>query len=241
MSSSLRKLQRIGLTPQRGVMPAPSIFKRGSLRGSERPLVMQFVGLQTVSFAFRTIPTVGTVIPAGMSAWYGLAQWNSPDDFGQQVMLNGYRVELGPTNPGANGDSEYPLPDDVVSFGTEEGTGAAIVIGRNLGIRPGVWAAGPNNIPYVEQVFGVSTTPPQDRVVLHFAPGRLDDLPRPSIFRNAQSTPLAIVLGQGSTLDVALVVRGIQISGQTKPIGVLTRCYGELQLASTQTIGEIQE
>lgn len=236
------RLSRHGIKQRIGKVPARSIFPAGSLRGAERPLVMQFPGAQILPFHFRSIPLANPTIAAGSSAWYGLASWRVPDDTGQQLALTGYRLELSATNPTPDVDTDYTVAGNVAAWGTTFGTGAAIVVGLNLPVKQGVWGSGPATIPYVEATTVRSAfEKPNERFVFHFAPGKISDNPQPAVYRTNQTTPLAVLLPNGARLDVALVVRRSQINGVTKTDGIIGRCYGELLVASMLTRGDFIE
>lgn len=222
-----------GITTRRGDVPARSIYPNGSLRGAERPLVMQFPELAVLRFGFRSIPLAAPSIAAGASAWYGIKSWRIPDDIGQQMFLNGVRIELGACNPTPAADADYTTVGNVAAWGTINGTGAAIVVGINTGASEGTWTSGPSNIPFVETTANGLSGGPDGMMVFHFPPGKQEDSPQPAVFRTNTTTPLAIPLGQGMRLDVALVLRRAYVNGVTKSDGIIGRCFGELYLAKT--------
>lgn len=236
-------LQRLGLRSKVGAVPPRSVFPSGSLRGAERPLLMQFPGGLWLAFSMRNVPVQAPSIAAGSSAWYGLASWSIPDDL-PQAALCGYRIEAGPTNPTPAADADYSSTANMAAWGNTSGTGAALVIGLNLPVQAGAWSSGPANVPFVEPPgAGANTTrsTATDRLIFHFAPGKLEDSPLPMIYRSNQSTPVAVLLPAGARLDVALVVRRSSVHGVVKSIGIVGRVYGELLVASTLTRGDFTE
>lgn len=213
-----------------GTQSPASIYPPASLRGQERPLVMQYPLLRVAPFGFRSIPLDGTAIAASCSAWYGLKRL-TPDSVGQQFFLNGYQAVLSACNVTPAADSEYAAADQA-AWGTVDGTGAAIVIGTNLPVTPGAWTSGPNNVFGVE-LNVVDMPAVTNNIVLHFPPGKQEDAPRPALYQSTQTTPLAIMVPQGATLDVALVVRRAQVNGITKIDGIIGRVFGQLFLSGT--------
>lgn len=224
----------------RGNINPGSMFPPGSLRATERPLNAQFTPLQVLTVRVRNIPINNPTIAAGTSAWYGLKSWRVGENL-RPCFFNGYRFELSATNPTAAVDSDYTTAGNIAAWGNADGYGAAVVIGINLGINEGQWSSGPNNIPFVETAVGAEGVGPAERFVLHFAPGSQGDTPRPFVSRVSQTTPLAIVLGERTSLDVALVVRQSQVNGVTRSDGIIGRIFGEIYLSMLQADREVPQ
>lgn len=188
------------------VPPAPeaSIFPRGSLRGAERPLLHQFIGLQRIPVAVRSIFYDGTTCAANRCLWFGLADW-TPDEIGQETALVGYRTELGPTN---NTTTDPAFPGAKL-WGTASGEAAALVFGFDLPVTAGVWVDGPP-VPFAAEVNAIAPNIFADRVpwqVHTFAQGALVDASPSIVYRTQQTTPLAELLTGNSRFSVAVAFR----------------------------------
>ena len=228
-----------GVRIDRGDVPPRSIVPPGSMRRRERPIAEQFTGIRVLRTGFRAITLNAPSIAAGSSAWFGLGSWRFPDDTGQQMYLVGYRVELGPTNPAGLGTPGF---DDIsnVSWGAVDGSGAAVVVGRNLPCQVNTWSSGPSGIPFVETNAGILPGGPSEDLVFHFATGNVSVSSTSAVgttYRASFSTPLSMILGQSSRLDVALVVSRLGVNNKTGDL--VGRCYVELYLAPTLISGEI--
>lgn len=241
MRGGTPRFDRNGIRFSQGsVVSPPSRFEPGATRTLERDLNLQFVPFASLDFGFQNIPLVGTAIAAG-SAWYGLKRWVIGRDV-PPCFWNGWRVELSACNPVAAVDSDHSEEAlNVAAFGTAEGFGAAIVMGINLTCSPGSWSAGPGDVPLVETTSGSFGSGPNERAVAHFAKGTIGDTIKPFVVRTAQTTPVNVLLTDGMKLDVALVVRRAQVDGITKSVGILSHCFGELNLSMLHSQREVPQ
>ncbi len=146
------------------------------------------------------------------SAWFGLQRVRIPKDFGQEILLYGVSVDLAPPDTDGTGGA------GAIGWGTTRGTGAAIVIGMDLPIQLGSWRQGPGSIPRVET--GATTSGPlTDRRqaawidTFNFPSGKLSDTTPTRLIHSRNYSPAVYRITNNHSLDVALVVRGTQLSG----------------------------
>lgn len=243
-------LDRLGIRSRVGPVPARSSFPAGSLRGAERPLLHQFIGTQTLTFSARSIrwPGTGTFAapPTGSLAWYTLASWTIPDDIGQEAALVGYRLELGATNYNAATQNDRQFASGL-TWGTQDGYGAAVVVGVNIPGALNTWSNGPL-VPFVANptTGGTQNNLSQSNsapwLTFHYAPGSLGDTSPQIVYRLNQTTPLATLLTGGTRLSVACVFRQADPTTWGASAGdIPVRIHGELTLASTITRGQYTE
>lgn len=207
-------LRQFGFRPNNG--GAPGAARRGSPGASV--LVDLFPTYSRVVCGFEAITVAnGTAAPAsGSSAWYGLAKLNIPDEVNQPVFLDYAAATLSPTNPSATGTN--------LVWGELNGTGAAIVVGLNLPSQLNAWTAAPVYVPGVENstngnLFADTVSP--YAAFFQFPNGDNDDTAPARVFLPEPMGKVAFRIPEGSTLDVALVVRGSQVvnsSGSDKTL-----------------------
>jgi len=190
-------------------------------RWARSDLIDRFPGLDFKGpFGFTQIGVVNPTIAAGGSAWYKFASIRVPGDTGQQVGLIGWDLQLLPTDNAGQGD-EGDAGATALTWGTARGHGAAIVIGANLPGDYQTWSNGPANILGVETSgLGVlsSRLAPSYAACITFPPGKLNDTIPSKLYKERSYKPYIYRLGQGDTLDAALVVRRASITGLTKTL-----------------------
>lgn len=79
------------------------------------------------------IPAASPAVPAGMSAWYGIMDFDPVQFFGMEGAVAGAWWELLPT---------YHDDPTNVKWGNKFGQGAALVIDENLPVKLGEWTSG---------------------------------------------------------------------------------------------------
>ena len=238
-----QNLDRLGLaTPITPERPQSSIFPRGSLRGAQRPLLHQFIGLQRLTVAARSLYHDATTCAAGRCLWYGLGEL-TPQKVGQELALVGYRTELGPTN---NTTTDPTFPGSK-TWGTASGEAAALVFGFDLPVRPQTWVDGPP-VPFAVEVSTIAANVWTDRVgwqVHTFAQGALSDASPSIVYRTQQTTPLAELMTGNKAFGVALVFRRQSLTalgGMGAAAGFLpVRVQCEFTLAGTITQQDFAE
>lgn len=235
-TSAPPSLRREGFRPITPEAPPGSMFPRGSLRSAERPLLHQFIGLQRLPIAARSIYYDGTTCAANRCLWYGLGEW-TPADVGQESALVGYRTELGPTN-NTTTDPAFP---GAKTWGTATGEAAALVFGFDLPSKVGAWIDGPP-VPFAVEVSGAAPNVWDQRVswqVHTFAQGALVDASPSIVYRTQQTTPLAELLVGNGRFGVAIAFRRQSLTalgGMGAALGFLpVRIQAEFILAGRMT------
>lgn len=179
-------------------------------------------------------------VPDGQHGWYGLKRIRPGREVAGLALLH-VSAQLAPTdNQGAGlpGGSGAGWPD-AIAWGTSRGTGAAIVIGKNLPCEQGQWAFAPASIPGIDPENAAADprtlnsaadgASPGYYATFFFPAGSWNDA---AILRDPREHPLggaAARIGRSDTLDVALVVCGQQLNGQTG--GLAGHAYVELVCA----------
>jgi len=146
--------------------------------------------------------------------WYGLRSIR-PKDFGAEFAFAGCAMTLLPSD--SDGGALTGFATTPIGWGDTRGLGAAIVVGKNLGITQGAWTDKPAYIPGID--FGDASpnanglvTPTGSfhkyLVIQGFPTGKFrDTAPNKPPFRWSFAPHLHRFAGADS-LDVALVVRG---------------------------------
>lgn len=158
-----------------------------------------------------------TTVPEAV-AWYPLASIR-PHQFGDEVALVCATIDMLPTYHDDAGDTLGS--GDSLPWGSSNGLAAAIVIGKNLGLAPGVWTAKPAYILGLQGAIapfkGYDTTHPYGATesdsgpapylaYTQFPPGSFADaipIPKRAYFPFSGT---AARVAQSETLDVALVL-----------------------------------
>lgn len=228
--------QRLQQTIQRGRANAASIVPPGATRSNERPLNYQFTALKVLSCSARQIQPCDVSVGGGNTAWFCFAQWTVGETLAPGF-FNGYRFELGGTNPAGEGDEDFVgvVNEDFSPWGNGDGFGGAIAITVNSQFAElGKWREGPGYVPFVNEgsvAINYNQSSEGENFFLHFAAGKQSDRPRPFVARVSQTTPLAIVLSPGDRLAVSFVGRKAQTAFSSL-YGILLRVYGELYISS---------
>ncbi len=202
-----------------GARPAP---RRNRERNAASVLTDQFPGFKSLPCGFTQISIVNPTITAGESAWLGLGRWkvqgDGPFDPKQEIGIYAVTLELGPTDNASAAD---------ISWGTTLGLGGAIVIGTNLpfGTVGGV-SSSPAYVPGVEASGqGILLSQRHSPYIFStgFPSGKLTDTVPAKTWLRVSFAPYIYRVARGTTIDVALVIRRAQITGQTGNINGLAR------------------
>jgi hypothetical protein len=210
--------------------PRPSRSLEAS--ASSRSVAVNLPGFRSMSGYFRSINFKSAVtIPSGLSAWYGLNRIRVDADTAQDVLVASIQAELMSTDPDATGaNTGAASPND---WGTAQGQGAAIVVGIDLPIELNEWTAAAYYGPDVEA--GGNDLVSQRMLspymwTLGFPPGKWGASTLERIVVTRSFVPFVQRVTKGSSIDIALVVRGSQISGITGQICGLAKvdvCLGQ--------------
>lgn len=142
---------------------------------------------------------------AGLSAWYPLLSVKAESE-GQELSLNGCKIEALPAD--VDGTTGFD------PWGTQAGSGAAIIVGRNLPIKTGQWTAAPCYFPAMETVapgLRTPTPPPEYIEAWSLPPGKFTDATPSVLYAVRDYGPRGIRVPRSARVDVALVIRGGQI------------------------------
>lgn len=224
----------------RGEASPPRGNPRGVLAGGGRsPLVELFPEARTADAYFVEAPIQsGFTVNSGDSAWFGLQRLEVDTDTGQEVALTQLRATLMATDPNADGGpSNAGTP---VGWGSVYGHQAAIVVGFNLPIVKDQWTSAPAAIAGVEDDgLGELAEEGLSRYIWwsKFPPGVIEATNKVELTDNKSWVPTQFRCPLGARLDVALVCRGADISGQ----GGKSVCgFAHLQLTLANTIIETE-
>lgn len=168
---------------------------------------------------FHAIDVNAPVIPAGMAAVYGLRRIQPSTTTGLGIALLHMSTEMLPSDSVGVG-AGFPNP---IAWGDSKGLSAKIVVGRNLDMIEGDWKAGWFDLPGIDlgnatpdaRTLRNARSPAQYYGVFNLPAGAYNDA---DVLMDVRERPLAATaarVGQGETLDVALVLKGTQIDGLT--------------------------
>ncbi len=165
---------------------------------------------------FTVIPVTSFAVASGLSAWYGLAVVNIPDDVAQEIQFANIKCELHSCDPDAHGAGTGA--SSALAWGTDAGMGAAIVVGERLGLTQNAWTTRPCAVPGVEASSLVSSPRSPYLWSLKFPPGKWGGTSSAAATRLVVThavVPFARRLVRGTTLEIGLVVRGSQMNAKT--------------------------
>lgn len=171
---------------------------------------------------FHRVPVNAPVIPAGLAAVYGIRRVRPSANMLGIALLH-ISAELLPSDSTAAGPGGGV--GDMIAWGDAKGITAKIIVGKSLAFMDeGAWTAAPLDLPGIDLANAGADPrtwippiprPQQYFAVFGFPGGSFGDA---DILRDIRDKPLAASasrISQGETLDVALVVKGDQITGQT--------------------------
>jgi len=233
MSRTATQIEQLNASRARGdVARRPPGIDKAALQS---PLTTLFPPGAVVPFGFLSIAIGATAltVPTGYSAWYGLTRLHVDRDVGQEIGVHGYKLEIAPADPAGTGLGTAFATNALawgapITPGAGLGTGAAVVIGLNLPIQRGAWTAARCSAPWVEAITNQTNawpfTAPHSELWFPFPFGQISTTA--TLVRAVEhQSPLNWRVGQGSTLDVALVLRGSTISTVANKV-IYGYCFG---------------
>ena len=155
-------------------------------------------------------------VGSGNAFLFGLGRIQSPGDIGQEFTLFGANFSLLPCNVNGVDYKGFFGGASTVPWGDRDGTGAAIIIGRNLPMTKGAWTAANVYAPgigfaSIQENSGMEETTAEYFAVQSFPTGALVAPADTTTVLNKinpgrQFAPYASRITAGQTLDVALAV-----------------------------------
>ena len=199
---------------QRSDYRAPLAAMRQPVRSS---ITDVYAGITMPGAWFAEIDWPGGIAAAAdESFWFTLRriQVGEGSDSRPPFGFTGATMQLGPTD---NTAARVPSSGTARAWGSADGEGAAIVIGRNLGLSLG-WSvrryAGPGLELGASAPFLLSgPNPPEYIISQHFPPGAYGGASIPRLEVRERFLPTCIRMAQSDVLTVSLVLRRANLSG----------------------------
>lgn len=196
-----------------GVMPRPRISS-----------ILHRTSRQRIEPAyFHQISVAAPTITSGEQAWYGLRRIDARRDLGGDAVLMGVRYVMKPSDSAAAGITGVATP---LAWGDAQGLSAAIVVGKRLPIQLGVWSSYAAHVPGIDAggtaaahtINSASVRPAEYLSWKSFPTGTWSDTKPEDKESYDDFGGECMEIRQGETVDVALVMRGSYVSGQTGTI-----------------------
>lgn len=169
---------------------------------------------------FASISVAAPTINTGEAAWFGLRRIIAGRDIAQEFSLTGVAMTLLPTDSAGGGLTGYTSP---LAWGDTRGITAAMVVGKSLPIKEQDWTSAVAYLPGIN--FGLATQSAASKlssasireydVEQSFPTGTFRDTAPNKPPLRWSFAPHVKRFRRGEALDIALVVRGDQINGQT--------------------------